>query len=397
MADGSFGKPERAIIHSYNMNAKKWDKTVTQLQIETESFSEGAFRMAHRARMKYKNKMETFVCKFAKDKNTERMLYYNDIEAQVYAYQWAKKFNEYKTPRKITFVPAFVLELVDRPGRPVCGCERLIQGEFRKHNNNVGAVCTYPGDHSKESKMDVKIAQAFSHFTYSNSNGQILICDIQGVEGMYTDPQIHTSNGKGFGGGNLGSTGIRAFLLRHQCNDICQSVGLATIKPSELGENSIKDQIQNANCHGTGVLSSLPDPSGPSEYGLHRVAKDDVAGSHPKSPSHSEWQGMGQQQQHHHQQQQHHHHQQQQRSSSSSNSSSSINSGMPPLQQSSSSPTQQQRHSKPPSSFQNKGVSLASHKAPSASNAAKQALRPPSADLKMTSMDERLMDSILNM
>jgi len=348
------------------MSSHKWDKTTTELQIEEKAFSEGAFRQAHKCLMMYRNKQEIFVCKFAKDKDTPRTLYYNDIEAQVYAYQWAKKFNEGKTPRKITFVPAFVLELVDRPGRPVCGCERLIKGEFRKHNNNVGAVCTYPGDYTEESKMDVKIAQAFSHFTYSNSNGQILICDIQGVEGMYTDPQIHTISGKGFGSGNLGSTGIRAFLLRHECNNTCQVMGLAVIKPSQLGEQNVQTVHHRNSSPGpnSSALISLPDPNGGT---LQLRGNNDRDKNHPKSPEHSEWAGVSSQSSH--------------AGGRESDASSPTSQGSIPA---SSSPTNKLK----PSATQ-KGNTLQAPK--------NQKLRPPSAEnFVMTSMDERLMDSILN-
>lgn len=41
--------------------------------------------------------------------------------------------------------------------------------------------------------------QAFSHFTYSFSMGAALCVDIQGVGDLYTDPQIHTLDGQGYG------------------------------------------------------------------------------------------------------------------------------------------------------------------------------------------------------
>jgi len=46
--------------------------------------------------------------------------------------------------------------------------------------------------------------QAFSHFTYVVSGGRYLVVDIQGVGDVYTDPQIHSLDGKGFGLGNYG-------------------------------------------------------------------------------------------------------------------------------------------------------------------------------------------------
>lgn len=49
-----------------------------------------------------------------------------------------QRFNAKNPPKKIDFLAAFVLELVDRPGRPVCAVERFVHGEYVKHSNNDG-------------------------------------------------------------------------------------------------------------------------------------------------------------------------------------------------------------------------------------------------------------------
>ena len=87
-------------------------------------------------------------------------------------------------------------------------------GLYEKHNTNVGA--TQSGGMPEERNTP----QAFSHFTFEASNQKLLICDIQGVDDIYTDPQIHSVLDE-FGKGNLGATGMKAFLTRHQCNAIC--------------------------------------------------------------------------------------------------------------------------------------------------------------------------------
>lgn len=228
----------------------KWTTSNIEILIDKKAFSEGSFRLAYHAKM-YDNNMRfrRYICKFAKDANTPRDLYFNDIKAQVLASIWADRFNERNPPKLISVVECFVLELVERRGRPLCGCEELVEGDFKKHNNNVGAVATWVPE-TPEQKIDMELAQAFSHFTYAESQHRLLICDIQGVGVCYTDPQVHTISGRGFGGGNIGTTGIKAFLLRHQCNSMCAAMKLSRIEAKELNgqwtpdsASQIKDEL----------------------------------------------------------------------------------------------------------------------------------------------------------
>lgn len=247
---------ERVLIHTYKDNL--WTKVVGEAALEVQPFSRGAFREAYRAKLTKSGDSTPIlcVCKFALEANTPRQLYLQDVVAQVgidlnesfimlvytsylwpstallvnllvilidyvgisqaYAVKLAEEFNAHSLIHKVTFVDAFVVEFVERAGRPLAGCEAYIEGSFRKHNNNVGAVATgldsnSPQDDgvSSSDAHDIATANAFSHFTYHHSNQQVLVCDIQGVGGTYTDPQIHTVNGKGFGIGNLGMTGIK--------------------------------------------------------------------------------------------------------------------------------------------------------------------------------------------
>lgn len=94
----------------------------------------------------------------------------------MYSKQWAKRFNRYDPPKRIDFIACSILELIERPNRPICTVEQFIAGPYRKHNNNWGYV----------SEDERNTPQAFSHFTYHASNGTMLICDIQGVGDLYT-------------------------------------------------------------------------------------------------------------------------------------------------------------------------------------------------------------------
>ena len=94
------------------------------------------------------------------------------------------------------------------------GVESYLQGKYVKHNNNFGFV-------NPEQR---NTPQAFTHFSYEHTGGKLMIVDIQGVGDYYTDPQIHTHNGKGFGVGNMGQEGMDEFFASHWCNDICQGM-----------------------------------------------------------------------------------------------------------------------------------------------------------------------------
>jgi hypothetical protein len=67
------------------------------------------------------------------------------------------------------------------------GIEPFMRGTYRKHNNNNGFVL------NGESKLQLDTAetrctpQAFLHFTFHFSSGNLIVCDIQGVGDVYTD------------------------------------------------------------------------------------------------------------------------------------------------------------------------------------------------------------------
>lgn len=142
---------------------------------------------------------------------------------------------------QVSYLPICIVEFEDGRNAFV---ERFLDGEFQKYNNNHGYVQTTN-----------PVPQAFSHFTWTWSKGKLLICDIQGTESEWTDPQIHTIDGDGFGCGNRGLKGIYDFFDTHQCNEWCEKLKLSPSDKVEVLDmleherksRSLKHKLSNAS------------------------------------------------------------------------------------------------------------------------------------------------------
>ena len=89
-------------------------------------------------------------------------------------------------------------------------------------SNNDGFVAT--GENYEP------VLDAFSHWTYNESRGQMMVVDLQGVKqptGHFwlTDPVIHSPIGD-FGRDNKRASGIASYFKTHRCNTICESLKL---------------------------------------------------------------------------------------------------------------------------------------------------------------------------
>jgi hypothetical protein len=112
-----------------------------------------------------------------------------------------------------------------------------VHGDYVKYSNNDGW---------SEDRRNTP--HAFSHFTYEASGRSLVVCDIQGarlliflmparimviifigVGDLYTDPQIHTIDGRGMGLGNNGAKGIQRWVASHRCNSICRQLKLPQV------------------------------------------------------------------------------------------------------------------------------------------------------------------------
>lgn len=123
--------------------------------------------------------------------------------------------------------------------------EYKLKGTFTKYNNNFGEIYEQsdakrkmtPEEEAKRSRV-FKFSEAFSHLSIEESGGSMLVCDLQGVNDFFTDPQIHTEDGKGLGMGNMGQEGIDKWVAAHTCNEVCRALNLRDLKAPRNSERS---------------------------------------------------------------------------------------------------------------------------------------------------------------
>lgn len=191
-------------------------------------FEEGSLRYAyhglieesdeHIVLKEYKSRDERFTCL----KQYVELALINAVSAQ-----HAAEFNA-KLPGSSITIEVLPIGVAERPARKyhkLCyfAYEKYLVGEYRKYNNNFGKVQGHEYD-------EYDTCQAFSHFTWVNSKGRQLVCDVQGVQCgnkvILSDLAIHDKNVLLYGTTNLGVKGIKKFFTTHKCNNICSELRL---------------------------------------------------------------------------------------------------------------------------------------------------------------------------
>ncbi|XP_038062563.1 alpha-protein kinase 1-like [Patiria miniata] len=261
--------------------------TSTWVEFENDWFAQGASRYAYKGTFHGDPRFEGKRCvvKVYKEEWYERLSEYAwkaDDRAYRKAHEMAQLFNiKYNTSKPIEFVKPEFTQVDTRaafnflgfipferkvkgklagtsdivsnviPANATLAVEPYLEGKYVKFNNNSGY----------SEKADIATPAAFSHFTYHESNGTALVCDLQGVRSSsgykFSDPAV---NSKGtelgfYGSTDLGICGIVKFFKNHTCNDLCKRLNKPKITNVSRGERVILDKIvdnmpsQSASTH----------------------------------------------------------------------------------------------------------------------------------------------------
>ena len=206
------------MAHDDNITLSALELTIHKRQ---KPFAQGAMRVAYYARTPAS--VNHYVVKSFKGGGSLADLA-TDMRCQALCKAFAFEFNTLVEDKySIDFIVTACCKERKASSDACLSLEPFIEGNYIKYNNNASYVNEeIPYDPSNQA------AQAFSHFTFERSRGRFLVCDMQGVGKLMTDPAIHTRDPERFilSRTNLGEDGFKFFFISHKCNDVCRKLGL---------------------------------------------------------------------------------------------------------------------------------------------------------------------------
>ena len=230
-------------------NNCSWIQPYTvEMRIEKESFASGGFREVYKASLK--DATPYVVKKFLPSSivtiqelnelgelnETTETFARRAVQAHMLAKNFADQFRASLVSHvKTSFGSAFsygkatfgkILETGE-----VIMVEDFIPGKFSKYINNDGKII-----HDAAKRTLTAKAECLAHFTYTKSEKELLLVDIQGCQYKLFDPEIASvkglmdDGGFRFSIGNLSYIALKNFKTLHKCNQFCKLAGLTEIE-----------------------------------------------------------------------------------------------------------------------------------------------------------------------
>jgi hypothetical protein len=190
---------------------------------------EGAFRIAYAGTYIGGNRnSQEAVCKCFKSyyQSMETEFFQTDYQVADRAIEYAEGWNAMcEVGKEILMTRGDIMKI----GGTKYLVEPLIR-YFTKFTSNNGWIAS-----QEEEGWAVLAMEAFSHYTYHRSGGQLIVCDLQGRHRSkrsgngkrrfeLTDPAI-CSRQRSYGPTDLGEKGIESFFANHSCNRFCHAGG----------------------------------------------------------------------------------------------------------------------------------------------------------------------------
>eukprot|EP00871_Galdieria_phlegrea_P004196 jgi/Galph1/4778/GphlegSOOS_G3426.1 len=256
---------EQVVVrYSLDIRSGSWQIEPCRIAVAKSLFARGTFRLTRKVLLLEDCRYASLYCiKFLQQPhlNCDPTVYFLDVIIQSLAEGFAQEFNRVYQETKISFVPASVVQFFQRNEGQTYSQFAILEpflvqmkNSFRKYNDNRGGFVS--------DSYSAEVANAFSHFTYALSGGDLVVCDIQGVGEYYTDPQVHTVqetpdfletlldlSGRCFSANSdsVSLESISQFISSHICNKVCFALGLQQLLPQQKPQT--EDSVASEMSH----------------------------------------------------------------------------------------------------------------------------------------------------